>query len=169
VTNHEHERAVDLITREGLDDITAGDAAWLQSHLALCPECAEYAGLFHSAGQFLRSAAITASPALVATTQARVRAKAEQLREQQARVFLVAVSFCIGVLTSTASAWLWWKVGSWVVERLGLPEAIVGPGVLLFWLLPALAIAVLMVVVPHPLLERSLMLSLTREREGEIR
>ena len=57
---------------------------------------------------------------------------------------LVTVSFCIGVLFSTASAWLWWKVGGWVVQQLGLPESIVGPGVLLFWLLPAIIIAVLM-------------------------
>ena len=167
--NHEHDRAIDLITRQGAEDIASSDSAWLDSHLARCPECAEYAGLFRSAGQLLRSAAITASPALVATTQARVHARAEQLRERQARVVLVAVSFCIGVLSSTASAWLWWKAGGWVVERLGLPQAIVGPGILLFWLLPALAIAVLMVVVPHPLLERSLMLAVAREREGDIR
>jgi hypothetical protein len=169
MTNHEHERAVDLITLRGAEDIAAVDAAWLELHLAECADCTEYAELAESTGQLLRSVAVTARPALVAATQARVRERAAQLREHQARVVLIAVSFCIGVLASTASAWLWWKVGAWVAERLGLPEAIVGPGVLLFWLLPALAIAVLMLVVPQPILERSLMLSLAREREGEIR
>jgi len=169
MTNHEHERAVDLVTRRGEDDISTSDQAWLESHLAQCPECAEFAGLTESAGQLLRSVAITANPALVAVTQARVRARAEQLREHQARIVLIAISFCIGVLASTASAWLWWKVGGWVVGRLGLPESIVVPGVLLFWLLPAVAVAVLMLVVPQPLFERSLMLSLAREHEGEKR
>jgi anti-sigma factor RsiW len=169
MTNHEHERAIDLITLRGVEDIAAPDTAWLESHLAQCSECAEYAGLVEGTGQLLRAAAVTASPALVATTQARVRARAEQLSEHQARVVLITISFCIGVLASTASAWLWWKVGGWAVERLGLPESIVGPGVLLFWLLPAIAIAVLMLVVPRPLFERSLMLSLAREREGGIR
>lgn len=169
MTNPEHERAIDIITQRGEDIISTRDEAWLESHLALCSECAEYAGLLASTGQLLRSVAVTASPALVATTQARVRARAEQLREHQARIVLIAISFCIGVLASTASAWLWWKVGGWVVERLGLPEAIVVPGVLLFWLLPAVAVAILMLVVPQPLFEKSLMLSLAREHEGEKR
>jgi hypothetical protein len=169
MNSHEHERAIDLITRQGVEDVAARDAAWLESHLALCSDCAEYAALLAGAGQLLRSVAVTAGPALVATTQARVQARAAQLREHQARVVLIAVSFCIGVLSSTASAWLWWKAGGWVVQRLDLPESIVAPGVLLFWLLPAVAIAVLILVVPRPLFEESLMLSLAREREGEKR
>jgi hypothetical protein len=167
MTNREHERAIDLLTRRGVDDLGADQTAWLESHLAVCGECADYAAAFERAGEFMRSVAIMASPALVASTQARLHARAAQLREHQARAVLIVVSFCIGVLSSTASAWLWWKVGGWVVERLGLPESIVGPGVLLFWLLPAIAVATLMVIVPHPLFERSLMLSVAREREGE--
>jgi hypothetical protein len=169
MTNHEHERAIDLITRRGAEDIAVPDAAWLESHLALCSDCAEYAGLTASTGQLLRAVAVTACPALVATTQARVHARAMQLQEHQARVFLVAVSFCIGVLASTASAWLWWRVGGWVAERIGLPASYVAPGILLFWLLPAVVIAVIMLAFPHHGLEQSLILSLAREREGEKR
>jgi hypothetical protein len=169
MTNHEHERAVDLVTRRGVEEISAADAAWLESHLAACAECAEFAGLVESTGQMLRSVAVTASPALVATTQARVRARAEHLREQQARMVLIAVSFCIGVLSSTLSAWLWWKFGSWVAEHVGLPTSYVAPGVLLFWLLPAIVIAVLMVVFPHPVVEKSVTLWPAEERGGEKR
>jgi len=167
MTNHEHERAIDLITRRDVEDISGLDVAWLESHLAQCPECAEYAGLLENTGRLLRSVAVTAGPALVATTQSRVRARAEQLREQQARVVLITVSFCIGVLASTASAWLWWKVGGWVAERIGLPASYVGPGILLFWLLPAIVIAVLMLAFPHPLFEGAPMLAPARKREGE--
>jgi hypothetical protein len=169
MTNHEHERAVDLVMRRGVEDISVTDGAWLESHLAQCAECADYAALFEGTEHLLRSVAVTANPALVATTQARVRVRAEQMREQQARVVLMAVSFCLGVLFSTASAWLWWKVGDWVVDWFGLPHAIVGPGVLLFWLLPAIAVAVLMVAVPHNVLTHSWVASLAREREGESR
>ena len=167
MSNHEHERAIDIITRQGVDDVAARDTAWLESHLAQCSECGEYAALVGSTGQLLRAVAVTASPALVATTQARVRARAAHLREHQARVVLIAVSFCIGALSSTASAWLWWKVGGWVAERIGLPSSYVAPGVLLFWLLPAIVIAVLMLAFPHHGLEQSLMLAVAREREGE--
>jgi predicted anti-sigma-YlaC factor YlaD len=169
MNNHEHERAIDIITRQGVDDVAASDIAWLESHLAQCSECAEYAALVAGTGQLLRAVAVAATPALVSTTQARVRARAAQLREHQARVVLIAVSFCIGVLSSTVSAWLWWKVGGWVAEHIGLPSSYVAPGILLFWLLPAIAIAVIMLAFPHPVFEKSLMLSLAREREGEIR
>ena len=121
MTNREHERAIDIITRSGVEDIASGDAAWLQSHLATCSECAEYESLVQSTGEFLRSVAVTASPALVAAAQARVHARAEQLREHQTRVVLIAVSFCIGVLSSTISAWLWWRFGGWLAGRLSLP------------------------------------------------
>ena len=169
MTNREHERAIDLITRRGAEEIAAPDTAWLEPHLATCAECAEYAALTNSTGRLLRSVAITASPALVMMTQARLRARSLEMRERESRMFLIGVSFCLGVLSSTASAWLWWKFGSWVAQMLGLPESIVGPGVLLFWLLPAIAIAMLLMFVPQTVFNHPLMLALAREREGEIR
>ena len=168
MTNQEHDRASELIMRQGTEEIAAQDAAWLDLHLSQCPDCAAFAASFEQAGTMLRSFPITASSSLVMSTQARVRVRAEQLREQHARVALMAVSFCVGVLFSTASAWLWWKVGDWVVEQMGLPHSIVAPGVLLFWLLPAISIAVLMVAVPHRL-AHPMLVSLAREQEGDVR
>jgi anti-sigma factor RsiW len=167
MTNQEHERAIDLVTRRGVEDVAAPDAAWLESHLALCSECAEYAKAFEQTGQLLRSIAITANPVLVATTQARVRARAEQLREHQARVVLIAISFCIGVLSSTISAWLWWRFGSWLAARLSLPSSIVEPGIFVAWLLPAIVIAVAMLASSRPVLDRSVTLAILGEREGD--
>jgi hypothetical protein len=167
MTNHEHERAIDLITQSGVEDIASADAAWLQMHLAMCSECAEYAALVTGAGQLLRSVAVTASPALVVTTQAKVHARAAQLRDHQARVVLIAVSFCIGVLSSTVSAWLWWRFGGWLAARLSLPGSIVEPGVFVAWLLPAVVIAVAMLASSRPVLDRSVTLAILGEREGD--
>ncbi len=167
MTNREHERAIDLITQTGIEDIASPDAAWLESHLALCSKCAEYASLVESTGQMLRSVAVTASPTLVAATQIRVHARAEQLREHQARVFLIAVSFCIGVLSSTISAWLWWRFGGWVAERLSLPNSVVAPGMFVAWLLPAVVIAVVMLASSRPVLDRSVTLAMLGEQEGD--
>ncbi len=169
MTNREHERALDLITRRGVEDIAAPDAAWLASHLVTCTECAEYAALTDSTARLLRSVAITASPALVATTQARLRARATYLREQRSRMVLIAISFCIGAMSSALSAWVWWRVGGWVARHVGLPSAIVEPGILLFLVLPAIVIASLLLAFPHPIFEGSLMLALAREHEGEKR
>jgi predicted anti-sigma-YlaC factor YlaD len=167
MTNREHERAMDIITRRGEEDLSTHDEAWLESHLALCSECAEYAKAFEQTGQLLRSFAVTASPALVVTTQARVHARAAQLREHQTKVVLIAVSFCIGVLSSTMSAWLWWKFGGWVAGRLSLPGSIVEPGMFVAWLLPAIVIAVVTLASSHPVLDRSVTLAMLGEREGD--
>ncbi len=169
MTYHEHERAIDLVTRRGVEDVAAPDLAWLQSHLAVCSDCAEYADLVESTGQLLRTVAITASPALVAVTQARVQERASQLREHQARVVLIAVSFCIGVLSSAASAWLWWRFGGWAAERLSLPSAVIAPGILVAWLLPAVVIALAMLASSRPVLDRSVTMAMLAEQEGDRR
>lgn len=166
MTNHDHDRALDLIMRRGPEQIAAPDAAWLESHLAACPQCAQYADDFDHTGHVLRSVAVTASPRLVAATQQRVHARALQMREQQTRMVLIAISFCIGAMSSAMSAWLWWKFGGWVVERLSLPVSIVAPGIFLFLLLPAVVIAGLMLAFPQPVFESRFMAALAREREG---
>ncbi len=166
MTNHDHERALELIMRRGTEDIAARDADWLHAHLNECSKCASYAEDFAGTGQLLRTFAVTATPSLVARTQERVHARAVYLQEQRSRMVLIAISFTLGVLSSVTSAWLWWKFGGWVAGRIGLPSLVVEPGILLFLLLPALVIAVLMLAFPGPALEEKFMAALAREREG---
>ncbi|MGB8769781.1 MAG: hypothetical protein WCC92_09210 [Candidatus Korobacteraceae bacterium] len=167
MSNHYHERAIDLITRRGVEGIAVPDSSWLELHLSTCADCSEYAALAESTGRLLRSVAVTASPALVTTTQARLRARAAYLQEQRSRMVLIAISFCIGAMSSALSAWLWWRFGGWVARHVGLSTAIVEPGILLFLLLPAIVIAGLLLAFPHPVFEGSLMLASAREDEGE--
>ena len=164
MNGNEHQQAIDLITKRDVEGISANDARWLGEHLASCRECAVFEEALSDTEQALRSFAVMASVSLVEATRARVHARAEQLREQQARTVLIAVSFCMGVLASTLTAWAWRKFGGWVAEKLGLPSGIVEPGVLLFWLLPAVAVAIVMVAVPPSTMEGSLMYRLIRER-----
>jgi hypothetical protein len=156
MNGHEHERAIDLLTRRDVEGIADDDSRWLEMHLQECEECASFDRALSGAEHALRSFNVMASASLVESTQARVRARAQQLHEHQSRMTLIAISFCLGVVTSTLTAWIWWKFGYWAAERLGLPSSIVEPGVLLFWLLPAIVIAVLMVTVPPAMFEGSL-------------
>ncbi|MGB8888494.1 MAG: hypothetical protein WCC87_17330 [Candidatus Korobacteraceae bacterium] len=166
MTDRDHERAIDLITR-GVEDVSAPDAAWLESHLALCTECTGYAEACQSTGELLRAVAVTASPALVAATQARLRAHALFMEERRSRIVLIAVSFCIGALSSTLSAWLWLKFGGWAAARLGWSPAIVEPGIFVAWLVPAVIVAVAMLASSHPVIDRSVTLAwLGEERQG---
>jgi hypothetical protein len=167
MTAGEHERALDLIMRRGTEEIGAPDSAWLNSHLSLCPECEAFAADFDGTGRLLQAVAVTASPSLVAATQMRVRARALQMQERQARTVLIAISFCIGAMSSTMSAWLWWRFGGWVAQRLALPPSIVEPGVFVVWTLPAVVIAVAMLASSRPVIDRSLtMRILEKQQEG---
>jgi hypothetical protein len=166
MTNHDHERALELIMRRGTEDLALPDADWLNAHLAECSQCASYAGDFDRTGQLLRTFAVTATSALVTRTQERVHARAMYLQEQHSRTVLIAISFSLGVLSSVTSGWLWWKFGGWVAGKFGLPSLIVEPGVLFFLVLPALVIAGLMLAFPGPVLEERFMAGLARERDG---
>ena len=168
MNGREHDRAIDLLARRDVEGITENDARWLESHLAECAECSEYELAMGSAEQAMRSFTLMATGSLVASTQARVRARAVELRERQSRLFLIAISFAMGVVFSTLSAWAWWEVGGWMVERFSLPSAIVGPGVVFFWLLPAVLLGVLLMAFPESSFEGSVMQLLMRDRQRGI-
>jgi len=168
MNGHEHERAVDLVSRREVEGIAESEAHWLESHLAACEDCAQYEFALSGAEQAMRSFSVMASASLVESTQARVHARAVELRERESRRFLVAISFAMGVVFSTLSAWAWWKVGGWMVERFSLPSAIVGPGVVFFWLLPAILLGVLLVAFPESDFEGSVMQLLMKDRQRGI-
>jgi hypothetical protein len=164
MNSDEHERAIELLTRRDVEGIVDDDSRWLEMHLQECEECAGFDRALSGAEHAMRAVSVMASASLVESTRTRVHARAQQLRERQSRMALIAISFCLGVVTSTLTAWIWWKCGYWAAERLGLPSSIVEPGVLLFWLLPAMVIAVLMVAVPPAAFEGSLIQRQMRDR-----
>jgi hypothetical protein len=166
MTNHDHERAMDLIMRRGTEELEIADLGWLESHLESCAACAQYDTEFNRTGRLLRATVITASPGLVMKTQTRVRERAMYLREQQSRTVLIAISFCLGAMLSAASGWMWWKFGAWIATHVGLALAVVEPGVIFFLLLPAIAVAVLMLAFPHSVFDGPVMSALGREHEG---
>ena len=169
MTNRDHDRALELIMRRGTEEVARVDAEWLDAHLATCAGCSQYAEYFENTGRLLRAVAVTAGPALVASTQARLRERAMHLSEQRSRMVLIAISFCLGAMSSAVSAWLWWRFGSWVAERFGWSPAIVQPGIMLALVLPAIVIAGLMLAFPHPLLEGRFTAAWSRERGGDNR
>lgn len=166
MTNRDHERALELIMRRGTEEIAARDAEWLETHLGVCADCNDYAEAFASAARLMRTTTVMASSALVSSTQMRLRARAHELEEQRARVVLIALSFCLGALSSAASAWLWWRFGGWVAEHVGLSQAIVQPGIMVFLLLPALIIAGVMLAFPHSIAQERWVMAWMGEHKG---
>jgi hypothetical protein len=138
----DHERARELVLLRDVEGIGTIDAAWLESHFAECPECERFAEEMNLASLTLRRAPVMASAVLVSATQARVRQRAAELREHQARVFLIGISFGLGLLWSAGSAFVGWKISGWLAERIHVAPLIISAAFVVFWLAPAIAVAV---------------------------
>jgi hypothetical protein len=166
MTNHDHERALDLIMRRGTEELGGQDVSWLESHLRACGDCNDYAEAFASAAKLMRTSTAMASSALVTSTQTRLRTRAHELEEQRSRMVLITISFTLGAMSSAVSAWLWWRFGSWVAAHFGMSQAIVQPGIMFFLLLPAVVTAGLMLAFPQHVLEERWQAAWTSERKG---
>jgi hypothetical protein len=148
----EHERARGLVLMQGLEEVSADESAWLAAHLGQCGECAEFAEALQLTAQALRSTPVQSGTLLVSATQARVRARAAELQDQQNRYFLIGISFCLGLLWSAGSLFLGWRLSGWLGERFHVAAWMVGAGMVLFWLLPAAAMTLVLVFHRRPTL-----------------
>jgi len=135
-----HERAQKLIDAWHVEGLAASDRAWLETHLEACPGCAARAQATEHALSALRVAVLPVNPSLVSSTQQRVRLRARELREHQARMRALwvscALSWLLGVLTAPL---LWWTL-EWLTQRAALPKAVWLMAFPLLWTLPAAAV-----------------------------
>ncbi len=151
MTNSDHERARELVLLRDVEGVSDSDAAWLASHLDSCEQCSAFDEELEFAGLALRSLPVTAPVALVSATQARVRQRAAELSDQQARNFLIGISFCPWVLLwSAGSAFVGFRLSGWLADKIHVAPLIIAAGFVVFWLAPAAAIAIGLLV-HHPL------------------
>ena len=68
----------------------------------------------------------------------------------QARIFLIGISFCLGLLWSAGSAFVGLKLSGWLADKIHVAPWIIAAGFVVFWLAPAIAMAVGLLV-QHPL------------------
>jgi anti-sigma factor RsiW len=135
-----HVRAQRLIDAWQVEGIPAHERDWLDAHLAECAECQARVRANERALQLLRSNAVRVDPALVAVTQARVRARAQQLREKQARLRALWIACALSWLMGAVTAPLLWQAFSWLGQRFHVSQAI---SITLFafcWIAPAMVV-----------------------------
>jgi hypothetical protein len=140
-----HARAKQLVAQERVESISQTERDWLTAHLQDCRQCAELARQTDEALRGLRTAAIPLPSGLARRTQFRVRLRAQELREQapkrRALWFACALSWAFGI----ASAPYVWRLFAWFGERTGVPKLVWEVGFGLWWTIPALfAAAVLL-------------------------
>jgi hypothetical protein len=138
-----HQRACQLMDALHVEGILPVDRQWLEAHLAECSTCQGRARANERALQALRSNTISIAPELVGITQARVRLRARELRENQVRMRALWISCALSWVLGVASAPLVWHAFQWVGLHAALPNMIWETAFALWWLLPAGAVAVL--------------------------
>ncbi len=140
-----HERARHLIDVLHVEGIAAPERQWLEAHLSECEVCQVRVSANEQVLQALSSNTVMITPGLVSTTQARVRLRARELRENQVRMRALWISCALSWALGVASAPLVWRAFHWIGLHAGLPKMIWETAFALWWLLPAGAVAVLIV------------------------
>jgi len=139
-----HDRARHLIDAGQVEGISAPDREWLEAHLADCPECQARTQANERALQAVRSNAVRISPALVSTTQARVRWRARELRENQARLRALWLSCGLSWLVGTLTAPLLWQAIAWLGRRFEVSQAVWVMVFAFCWIAPATVVGAVM-------------------------
>jgi predicted anti-sigma-YlaC factor YlaD len=141
-----HVRAEKLIAQERIEGISQSERDWLAAHLRECQSCAQVAQQTSDALRALRGLPVPLPRGLAARTQFRVQLRAQEMREREPKRRLLwiicAMSWALGI----ASAPYVWRAFEWAGDRLGLPRLVWEMGFGLWWTIPALIAAAVVVL-----------------------
>ena len=136
-----HARAEKLIAQERIEGISQPEREWLAAHLRECTACAQLAQQTSNALSVLRGLPIPLPRGLATRTQFRVQLRAQEMREREPKRRLLwimcAMSWALGIATAPYV----WRAFEWVGDRIGLPRLIWEMGFGLWWTIPALVAA----------------------------
>lgn len=136
-----HQRAKQLLAQALVEGIDRADQSWLDAHLRECEECSREALRTQELVRSFRSLPVAVPRDLAARTQLRVRLRLqESARTSSSNAFLwviTAASWALGIL----SAPYVWRIFAWVGSELNLPKLVLEFGFVLWWMVPALVAA----------------------------
>jgi len=141
-----HARAERLIAEASVEGISAGEQEWLRRHLAECAACATNAGSTEEAIRSLRGLSVPLPRALASQTQMRVRLRAQQLQSYEPRWRMVWAACLVSWAFGAASAPYVWHGLEWLGHRMNLPNLVWQMGFGLWWALPAVVTAVILLI-----------------------
>jgi hypothetical protein len=141
-----HQRAEGLIVASRLEGLSPSDREWLNLHLESCVRCAKRADSTEKALRSLRSVSVRVGPDLIRATRLRVQARALELRERRSQMTMLWVSCALSWVLGALSAPFVWRAFAWVGEHYKMPAIAWQLGFALWWVLPAGAVAVVLVM-----------------------
>jgi predicted anti-sigma-YlaC factor YlaD len=139
-----HERALQLISQERIEGIPTSENAWLAAHLQECEGCANFAQKTSAALRSLQTMPIALPAGLAERTQFRVGLRAQQLRQHEPRRRALWIAAGVSWVTGVASAPYVWRLFAWLGEQAGVPKLVWEAGFGLWWAVPALIAAVVL-------------------------
>jgi hypothetical protein len=141
-----HARAEKLIAQERVEGISQTERDWLAAHLRECSGCAQVAQQTSAALSALRAVPIPLPRGLAARTQFRVQLRAQEMREREPKRRLLwimcAMSWALGIATAPYV----WRAFEWAGERIGVPRLVWEVGFGLWWTIPALVAAAIVLL-----------------------
>jgi hypothetical protein len=141
-----HERAEKLIAQERVEGISPAEREWLDGHLQECAPCAELAGETEQALRSLRGLSVPVPRALASRTQFRVRLRAQELYAREPRWRLLWVACGASWALGAATAPYVWRALEWLGHRTGVPNFLWEMGFGVWWALPAIVAAVVLLL-----------------------
>jgi hypothetical protein len=141
MTEKVHQRANDLLTCKRVEPLSREEELWLAEHLVQCDSCAAADAQIDHALSALRTLHIRVPGNLASRTQMRVHMRAEELREHGSAHRLVWAVAVMSWILGLATAPLVWRGFSWLGSQLHLPKPLWIAGIALWWVIPALAAA----------------------------
>jgi anti-sigma factor RsiW len=132
-----HKKAASLMAASRVEGISESDRAWLSLHLDECASCAAHAGSLDNTVAALRSFRASPDPKVLESTRRRVRIRAQELRERQARVRGLWIACVFSWLLGACSAPLLWAAFQWLGVNLDLPKPLWVFALGVYWIVPA--------------------------------
>jgi predicted anti-sigma-YlaC factor YlaD len=136
-----HARAEKLIAQERIEGITQAERDWLAAHLRECAACAQIAQQTNDALRVLRAFPVPLPRGLAVRTQFRVQLRAQEMREREPKRRLLWIMCVMSWALGIATAPYVWRVFEWAGDRLGAPRLLWEMGFGLWWTIPALVAA----------------------------
>jgi hypothetical protein len=136
-----HARAEKLIALERIEGIAPSERDWLAAHLRECQGCAQVAQQTNDAVRILRAVHVSLPRGLAERTRFRLQLRAQEMREREPKRRLLwimcAMSWALGIATAPYV----WRAFEWAGDRMGLPRLLWEMGFGLWWTIPALVAA----------------------------
>jgi len=146
-----HHKVRRLILESRIMGLSRSDQVLLEEHLNICSVCRKYQDEADAVIGSLRNTSVGVDPELVRSTQRLVRARARELNSRADLNPVAAwIAAIITLMWIAATVPYLWRGFEWIAKRMGIPDLIWQMGFGLWWLLPALALAVVLAAQSSP-------------------